>query len=66
LDFAVAQLGFEAWLGSCNVVTYSHPIEKLAVAGELASVHSRTVGPDLRILSRIKTWLGFELGFEWN
>jgi hypothetical protein len=28
-DFAVAaKLGFEARLGSCNVVTYSHPIEK--------------------------------------
>ncbi len=36
LDFAVAQLGFEARLGSCNVATYSHPIEKLAAAGELA------------------------------
>jgi hypothetical protein len=28
LDFVVAQLGFEALLGSCNVVMYSHPIEK--------------------------------------
>jgi hypothetical protein len=30
LDFVVAQLGFdsEARLGSCNVVMYSHPIEK--------------------------------------
>jgi hypothetical protein len=28
LDFAVAQLGFEARLGSCNVAMYSHLIEK--------------------------------------
>jgi hypothetical protein len=28
LDFVVAQLGFEARLGSCNVAMYSHPIEK--------------------------------------
>jgi hypothetical protein len=40
LDFAVAQLGFEALLGSCNVAKYSHPIEKLAAAGELASVQA--------------------------
>ncbi len=34
LDFAVAKLGLEALLGSCNVATYSHPIEKKAAAGE--------------------------------
>jgi hypothetical protein len=34
LDFAVAKLGLEALLGSCNVATYSHPIEKQAAAGE--------------------------------
>ncbi len=28
LDFAVAKLGLEARLGSCNVEMYSHPIEK--------------------------------------
>ncbi len=42
LDFAVTQLGFEARLpvGSCNVATYIHPIEKYAVAVELASVQA--------------------------
>ncbi len=36
MDFAgaVAKLGLEARLGSCNVATYSHPIEKYAAAGE--------------------------------
>ena len=38
LDFAVATLGLEARLGSGDVATYSHPIEKKATAGELASV----------------------------
>jgi hypothetical protein len=28
LDFAEAKLGFEARLGSCNVATYNHLIEK--------------------------------------
>ncbi len=64
LDFAVAQLGFEARLGSCNVATYSHPIEKLAAAGELArfkqwarmSLPNRRPGPSGSDLSGIKTF----------
>ncbi len=64
LNFAVAQLGFEARLGSCNVVTYSHPIEKLAAAGELArfkqwarvSLLNRRPGPSGSDLSGIKTF----------
>ncbi len=63
MDFAVAQLGFEALLGSCNVATYSHPIEKLAAAGELARfrqwarvLQNRRPGPSGSDLSGIKTF----------